>query len=101
MTTAHHTNVPAGNTNPKGVSPMARNSYSVRCPQIVCAGCGGQTVEARDMGTTVQVAACESLKAQGWTGPALVLWTSQALELLTPASYEAPLQHRDGLVVFA
>lgn len=76
------------------------HTYSVRCPQICCAGCGGQIVQATDLGTTVEVAACDQLLAQGWQGPALVLWASQALTMLTPASYQPPVRHTDGLVVF-
>lgn len=80
---------------------LSTTTHQVRCPEMVCAGCGGQTVEAVYGDTTVTVAACAPLLAQGWTGPALVLWNSQALELLTPASYAGPVQHTDGLVVFA
>ena len=72
---------------------------SVKCPELVCAGCGGETVTATYRETTVEVAPCDSLRAQGWHGEvAAVLWHSQALELLQPAT-PAALRHRDGLVV--
>lgn len=75
-------------------------TQQVLCPQLVCAGCGGQAVEAT-YGKAVTVQPCASLLAQGWKGPQAVLFHSQALELLTPASAPAGLQHREGLVVFA
>ena len=60
-------------------------SHLVRCPQLVCAGCGGQPVTATYKTTTVEVEPCEALIAQGWADHfALVLWHSQALELLDP-----------------
>lgn len=82
---------------------MAASSTSlVRCPQLVCAGCGGEAVVATYRETTVEVAACQPLQAQGWgTGPAVVLWHSQALDLLTLAASREAVSHTDGLVVFA
>jgi hypothetical protein len=81
---------------------MAANVSLVRCPELVCAGCGGEAVAATYRETTVEVAACTPLQAQGWgEGPAVVLWHSQALELLVPAATRPAVQHRDGLVVFA
>jgi len=73
-------------------------TQQVVCPQLCCAGCGGQVVEAT-YGKQVTVQPCASLVAQGWTGPQAVLFHSQALELLTPASAQVGMQHRDGLVV--
>lgn len=72
---------------------------SVRCPELVCAGCGGEAVDAIYRETTVDVMPCASLVAQGWTGHQVTLWHSQALELLTPATVAAPMRHVDGLVV--
>lgn len=80
---------------------MATNVHSVKCPQLVCAGCGGEAVQARYLSTTVEVQPCSSLLAQGWTGVQVVLWHSQALELLAPAITATPMVHADGLVVFA
>lgn len=70
----------------------------VLCPQLCCAGCGGQVVAATYGPKSVSVAACQPLLAQGWTGPQAVLWHNQALELLTPAT-AGGVQHSAGLVV--
>jgi hypothetical protein len=80
---------------------MAANVHSVKCPQLVCAGCGGEAVEASYLSTTVELRPCSSLLAQGWTGHQLTLWHSQALELLVPAEAAQPMVHAEGLVVFA
>ena len=79
---------------------MTANTHLVKCPQHVCTGCGGQTVTATYKSRTVEVAACDSLIAQGWTGPSEVLWHSQALEL-EPADGPRIVRHVDGLVSFA
>ena len=75
--------------SPKGVAIMASiTTTQVRCPErIACCGgkCGGEAVEARYGRKTVEVAACSILRSQGWTGPGLVLWHSQAVEFLIPA----------------
>lgn len=77
------------------------HTYRVNCPRISCGpNCRGEAVEARYLARTVEVDACPSLIAQGWTGPAAVLWHSQALELLTPADAPTTWQHADGLVTF-
>lgn len=78
---------------------MAANTTTqVHCPQLVCAGCGGQEVTATYKARTVEVAPCESLKAQGWHGDVqVVLWHNQALERLVPVAPVA-MRHRDGLV---
>jgi hypothetical protein len=80
----------------------ASTTTQVTCPmhQGMC----GETVAATGLtdfsATTVRVAACSSLKAQGWgKAPQLVLRKSQA-DRLVPAP-AGGLRHRDGLVVFA
>lgn len=74
----------------------------VRCPELVCAGCGGEAVAATYKRKTVEVAPCSPLKAQGWSGDvAVALWHSQALDLLQPVAARGPVSHTDGLVVFA
>lgn len=75
---------------------------SVVCPSAVapCGGkCGGETVQATYAETSVSVTPCSFVVAQGWTGPGLVLWHSQALAYLVPAAASAPVQHSAGLVV--
>lgn len=75
---------------------------SVVCPASVssCGGkCQGETVSATYGETTVSVAACTVLLEQGWTGPGLVLWHSQALAYLVPAAVVSPVRHSAGLVV--
>lgn len=58
---------------PKGVGHMTTTSVS--CPQLVCAGCGGQQVEVLTSAKakTVRLAACAPLLAQGWTGHQLAV----------------------------
>ena len=61
---------------------------SVICPAKIapCGGrCHGEAVQASYGRKTVKVSACSYVQAQGWTGPALVLWHSQAVEFLAPA----------------
>jgi hypothetical protein len=65
---------------------MATTTASVKCPELVCAGCGGQTVTATYGPKTVRVSPCESLIAQGWTGNVQVaLFHSQAIATLVMA----------------
>jgi hypothetical protein len=67
--------------------------------QINCTcGCG-QVVEASDAGfeaTTVEVAACDSLRKEGMVSR--TIRKSLAYEATVPATV---LRHREGLVVFA
>lgn len=74
----------------------------VTCPMHE--GTCGETVAASGLtdfhATTVKVAACSTLVAQGWTGPQLVCTKTQA-ERLVPASTTTVVQHRAGLVWFA
>ncbi len=80
---------------------MAANTTTqVKCPQMVCVGCGGQEVTATYKATTVEVSPCDSLLAQGWTGHQLALWHNQALQYLVPVA-PAAMRHEAGLVVFA
>jgi hypothetical protein len=82
---------------------MSRSTVTrpVTCPMHE-GSCGTPVVA--DFGTfattTVEVEACPSLLAQGWTGPQLVLRKSDADARL---GIEAPtaLRHVDGLVTFA
>jgi hypothetical protein len=71
----------------------------VTCPMH--AGSCGDLVVA-DFGaftsTTVEVAPCPSLLAQGWVGPQLVERKSEADRLLPAPTV---LRHVDGLVLFA
>lgn len=78
---------------------MTTTTASVKCPELVCAGCGGEAVTARYGRKSVAVEPCSSLLAQRWTGDQLVLWHNQALELLAPVT--TAVRHHDGLVVFA
>jgi hypothetical protein len=65
---------------------MATTTASVKCPELVCAGCGGQTVTATYGPKTVRVSPCESLIAQGWKGNVQVaLFHSQAIATLVMA----------------
>jgi hypothetical protein len=65
---------------------MTSTHSSVKCPELVCSGCGGQTVTAIYGPKTVRVAPCASLIAQGWSGSVQVaLLHSQALTMLVPA----------------
>ena len=74
---------------------------SVHCPELVCAGCGGEAVTARYGAKTVEVAPCSSLIRQGWQGDVQVaLWHNQALQVLTPVAVSTPVRHVDGLVAF-
>jgi hypothetical protein len=63
---------------------MATTTASVKCPELVCAGCGGQTVTAR-YAKTVRVDPCDSLIAQGWRGHQLAFTHSQAIATLVMA----------------
>ncbi len=65
---------------------MASTTSSVKCPELVCAGCGGQTVTATYGPKTVRVSPCEPLLAQGWTSKVQVVFThSQAIARLVVA----------------
>ncbi len=65
---------------------MTTTTASVHCPELVCAGCGGQVVTATYGPKTVRVSPCESLRAQGWRGEvAVALSHNQALDLLVVA----------------
>ena len=65
---------------------MATTTASVKCPELVCAGCGGQSVTATYGRKSVKVSPCDSLVAQGWTGDTqVVLWHNQAIEMLVLA----------------
>lgn len=70
----------------------------VACPadHAPCAGkCGGEVISATWKGSTVTLAPCSFVRAQGWIGDvAAVLWADQM-----PAEYG--VRHTDGLVVFA
>lgn len=58
----------------------------VKCPELVCSGCGGQVVTATYGPKTVRVGPCASLIAQGWTGNVQVaLYHNQAIERLVMA----------------
>jgi hypothetical protein len=70
----------------KGLVPMAASTTQVKCPELVCAGCGGQTVTATYGPKTVRVSPCESLIAQGWTSKVQVaLFHSEAIARLVVA----------------
>lgn len=61
------------------------NTTAVYCPALVCT-CGGAEVVTATYGRkSVKVSACQPLLAQGWTGPAVVLWHNQAIEMLVVA----------------
>lgn len=65
---------------------MATTTASVKCPELVCAGCGGEAVTARYGAKTVRVSPCSSLVAQGWHGDVQVALThSQAIATLVVA----------------
>lgn len=64
----------------------AITTIQVRCPELVCAGCGGETVTATYGRKTVKVTPCSSVLAQGWVGDVqVVLWHNQAIERLVVA----------------
>lgn len=67
------------------MSLMATTSTQVRCPQLCCAGCGGESVTATYRAKTVAVTPCASLLAQGWKGPQLVLSHNEAIARLVVA----------------
>lgn len=73
----------------------------VTCPMHE--GSCGEAVEA-NFGTfrttTVKVAPCSSLLAQGWTGPQMVLRKSEADARLGLDAPATTVRHRDGLVTF-
>ena len=75
----------------------AKLTYTHKCPQVVCANCKGDDVEFVVSRGQVRIAACESLKAQGWTGPAVVDGFSN-IGRYVPAEPVGYI-HRDGLVV--
>lgn len=81
---------------------MAANTttaFQVTCPMHE--GRCGELVEATTTfeATTVNVAACQNLLAQGWGNePQAVLWKSQ-IDRYVPE--QSVWQHRDGLVTFA
>jgi hypothetical protein len=82
---------------------MSTTATLIRCPGKACAAganCAEQVV-AHGLGdfaaTQVAVEPCTSLVAQGWTGPQLVEFQSRAGYLVPQV---APLQHREGLVIF-
>lgn len=65
---------------------MTSTTSSVKCPELVCAGCGGETVTATYGRKTVTVTPCSSLIAQGWKGSVQVaLFHNQALAMLVVA----------------
>ena len=85
------------------MSKTTTTTQQVICPvgYSPCAGkCGGEAVTATFGPKTVKVSACSFLQAQGWTGPGMVLFHSQATTLV-PADAPVILRHRDGLVTFS
>jgi hypothetical protein len=74
----------------------AKLTYTHKCPQVVCANCHGDAVEFVVARGQVRIAPCESLKAQGWTGPQVVDGFSQ-IGRYVPAEPVGYI-HKDGLV---
>ncbi len=81
-----------------------RATITVGCPGMCgptgSPACGGEEVVA-DMGTwadtTVSVAPCSHLVAQGWEGPQVVEFKSRA-GYLEPTGTRQVVRHTDGLV---
>lgn len=83
---------------------MPKTTSDVRCPGMCGGRCGGEAVTA-DFGTfratTVRVAPCSYLLAQGWVGPQQVLRKSEADRLEPAGGRPSVIRHRDGLVGFS